>query len=178
MPFLGGSMVEQFNPIQFVPGFYHKWPFKLHIEFDEMYKQVDQMIQQIFYDEDELLVVVNTYPMNPYRTVNPRFIKRFLKNSKLKYQLTTNAGQFEFDGERFPIVQFRLKCKMNDLYLKKLLYTCCHVDMLDYPRFKKKDAHFPPEVYVYNITKGVVVHIYDDRGCELMFQHDKEQKDL
>ncbi len=72
----------------------------------------------------------------------------------------------------------RLKCKMNDLYLKKLLYVCCHVDMLDYPRFKKKDAHFPPEVYVYNITKGVVVHIYDDRGCELMFQHDKEQKDL
>ena len=178
MPFLGGSMAEQFNPIQFVPGFYHKCPFKLHIEFDEMYKQVDQMIQQMFYNQDELIVVVNTYPINSSRTVNPRFTKRFLKNSKLKYRLTTNAGQFAFDGERFPIVQFQLKCEMNDLYLKKLLYACCHVDLLDYPRFKKKDAHFPPEVYVYNVTKGVVVHIYDDRGCELMFQHNKEQKNV
>ena len=169
-------MVGQFNPIQFVPGFYHKWPFKLHIEFDEMYKQVDQMIQQIFYDEDELLVVVNTYPMNPYRTVNPRFIKRFLKNSKLKYHLTTNAGQFEVEGELNPIVQFQLKCKMDDLYLKKLLYACCHVDMLGYPRFKKKDAHFPPEVYIYNVTKGIVMHIYDDRGCELMFHYGGETK--
>ena len=169
-------MVDHLNPQDFVPGFYHRWPFKLHIEFEEMYTQVNQMIQQIFYEQDELIVVVNTYPNSPQRTVNPRFIERFLKNNKLKCHLTTNAGQFELDDEMYPVVQFQLNCMMNDVYLKKLLYACCHMDLRIHPYFKNRGAYFAPDVYIYNVTKGVVMHIYDDRGCELMFQYDEEAK--
>ncbi|WP_431029605.1 DUF3885 domain-containing protein [Lysinibacillus sp. LZ02] len=165
--------MHTFNPRQLVPGFYHTWPFTLHIEFDEMYTQIDQIIEQIFHEKDELIVVVNTFPSQRKKQKSPRLLERFLKNKALKYTMTTNETEFTLDAERYIAVQFQLTCQVKDVYLRKLLYACAHADYRIHPYFKRGAAYFSPDVFIYNVTKETVLHVYDDRGCELMFQYEE-----
>nr|WP_152995591.1 hypothetical protein [Exiguobacterium indicum] len=57
----------------------------------------------------------------------------------------------------------------NALDYKRLIKAICHQDFPPLqPRFRKTYTYYP-EVFFVNVDRKIVMNIYDDRGCFLLF---------
>ena len=121
------------------------------------------------FDKDDEILMINgvSNDIHDKKAYPPR-MTRFLRNKKLIYGLTCKTVPYEFDEEEVQLEtqRYSLKVKKEDIRLQYLFKAIENVDFAVKPRVNGS-------IYLLNVTKEIVFHMYDDRGC-IVYSFDKE----
>lgn len=169
-----------------VPNFYHNWPYSLHIEspYDPTNEVTYQLLQEVqsflFKSEDELFIVVNSYPIVKNKPTYPNVFKRYMKDSMGKYQLQLTNFEWLFDAEFVAVQQMVWSCNVSQIKLSHLLKSLANEDFPKLrPQLKRNNSMYAPDVFIVNRRTKIIVHVYDDRGIEIMSaDKEKHHKDI
>ncbi|MFD1864188.1 DUF3885 domain-containing protein [Planococcus chinensis] len=148
---------------------------KLNLQrFENAYKQTLAIFNDLFSEEDELVLVTNVYHLkNSNRRTKPfKVYKKGVKNKNLTLQLKLNTLPYVFDEEEeaddYYTAQYHLKCRKHDLRYHQLIQAACNEDFPLKPKFRREKGMYYPDTFFINLTKNVIFFIYDDRGCEVI----------
>ncbi|MBD8014590.1 DUF3885 domain-containing protein [Planococcus wigleyi] len=174
------------------PSLYLQWKIGIHFElglgiyqfeegdklnmhrFENAYKQTLAIFNDLFSEEDELVLVTNVYHQKNAngRTKPFKVYKNGVKNKKLTLQLKLNTLPYVFDEEEeaddYYTAQYQLKCKKHDLRYHQLIQAACNEDFPLKPKFRREKGMYYPDTFFINLTKNTIFFIYDDRGCEVI----------
>jgi len=188
---------EHYKGLLLTPDIYHSLDLGIHIELGEdtyqinddgklnmnrfhtVYRQVTEIFPLLFKKNDDVIVVVNSYPSEINKTVYPNFFQRYVKVQQRKYSLRMHEFIWQFDEDDVCVQQMELFCKVSELKLEYLLKTLIHEDFGSLnPRLRKKYCIYAPDIFFVNVRTKCIFHIYDDRGCEIMNTDVKLHKEL
>ncbi|WP_106101795.1 DUF3885 domain-containing protein [Bacillus wiedmannii] len=184
-------MNETFPGVTLVPHIYFQWENHLHFHFGkglfvertedvnreyftQLYTYNKYLFEDIFSKEDEVFLVTNVYRFKKENVKNLQKInlyRRFIHNRDLKYHIRQETIPFVFEEEAdlYCTYQVSLKCFACDIKYMPLIQAANHEDFPGlYPRFGRKKEIFYPDVFLINVTKDIIMFIYDDRGCEVI----------
>lgn len=184
---LKNVMEESYRNLMLVPNFYHKWDFGIHVElgrghdqltdkgnikrrrFDKAYRQVSQILPLLFEKDDDVIVVVQSFPDETKRTVYPHFFQRYIKDQRKKYGVHLQEFNWVDEEDIIPVQQMELFCKAGDVKWEPLCKALIHEDFYSLkPRLRRKHSLFAPDVFFINTRTQCIFHLYDDRGCEII----------
>lgn len=130
------------------------------------------LFDEVFGTKDELLVVtdVTTSSNNRYLQQKPLNVyRKYMKQKRPLYTLRHEMFSGAFDDEEdMSIHRFSLLCQKRDFRYQALLRAICHEDYIHPSRILKNDQQSGYEIYFLNLTKGLIYHLYDDRGCDIL----------
>jgi len=135
-----------------------------HIYMQQVYKRSLILFEEIFNENQTFYILIHTNKdVNDKKT--PRIFEKFLKNKNLKYNLSYNSLPYVYDADDkdWETSQFLLKCTKKDLYYKQLLKAIANVDTDLSPKID-----FSNECYFINVEKGIIFHIYSDKGLDIV----------
>jgi hypothetical protein len=64
--------------------------------------------------------------------------------------------------------QFVLQCKNNDIKYAQLLKAICYEDFPHPSTILKNNQQSGYNIYFVNMTRKIIFHLYDDRGCDVL----------
>ncbi|HDR7544199.1 TPA: DUF3885 domain-containing protein, partial [Bacillus thuringiensis] len=83
------------------------------------------------------------------------------------------------EADLYCTYQFSLKCLVEDIKYESLIQAANHEGFSAlYPRFGRKKEISYPDVFLINVTKDIVMFMYDDRGCEVIAKNKEIIRDL
>ncbi|CAG9623339.1 DUF3885 domain-containing protein [Sutcliffiella rhizosphaerae] len=187
------------------PSLFNQWNSGIHFEFgkglyqlkeesDELnpayfqtvYYQAASLFNEIFSDIDEIFVVTNVYHYKDAkrRSRKLKVYSHHIKNKDIRFHLKQETLPYMFEdeeeaeAEEMCTTQFSLKCRKQDIRYHALIKAICNQD---FPSLKPR-LHHPngdyPNVFFINVTKNVILFIYDDRGCEVIASDDGQIRKL
>ena len=153
--------------------------------FTQLYTCNKYLFEDIFSKEDTVFLVTNVYRFKQENIKNPQKINvynRFIKKRDLKFHIRQETLPFLFEDEEADLYctyQFSLKCLAEDVKYEPLIQAANHEDFPDLrPRLGRKKEISYPDVFFINITKDIIMFIYDDRGCEVIAKNKEKIRDL
>ncbi|WJE25619.1 DUF3885 domain-containing protein [Bacillus cereus] len=187
-------MNQTFPGVTLVPYIYFQWETHLHFDFgkdkyqnvegtddlnmeylSQLYSCNKYLFEDIFSKEDTVFLVTNVYRFKQENIKNPQKINvynRFIKKRDLKFHIRQETLPFLFEDEEADLYctyQFSLKCFAEDIKYEPLIQAANHEDFPDLrPRLGRKKEISYPDVFFINVTKDIIMFIYDDRGCEVI----------
>ncbi|EJQ44579.1 hypothetical protein IEE_02769 [Bacillus cereus BAG5X1-1] len=187
-------MNQTFPGVTLVPYIYFQWETHLHFDFGkDKYQNVEgtddlnmeyfsqlytcnkYLFEDIFSKEDTVFLVTNVYRFKQENIKNPQKINvynRFIKKRDLKFHIRQETLPFLFEDEEADLYctyQFSLKCFAGNIKYEPLIQAANHEDFPDLrPRLGRKKEISYPDVFFINVTKDIIMFIYDDRGCEVI----------
>lgn len=174
---------EHFNRLELMPALFYEWPYGLRFEIshptgDEELAQAfyrsTKLFNEVFDEKDQMGIVTNIYssrgstylqrrPLNVYR----KYIKSQKLRYKLQYQQLQGAWDKE-DEEENLCHRFTLICQKRDIQYAQLLKAICYEDFAHPSTILKSDSRMGYDLYFINLTKKMIFHLYDDRGCDII----------
>ena len=197
-------MNQTFPGVTLVPYIYFQWETHLHFDFGkDKYQNVEgtddlnmeyfsqlytcnkYLFEDIFSKEDTVFLVTNVYRFKQENIKNPQKINvynRFVKKKDLKFHIRQETLPFLFEDEEADLYctyQFSLKCFAEDIKYEPLIEAANHEDFPDlHPRLGRKKEISYPDVFFINVTKDIIMFIYDDRGCEVIAKNKEMIRNL
>ncbi|UYX54815.1 DUF3885 domain-containing protein [Bacillus thuringiensis] len=197
-------MNQTFPGVMLVPYIYFQWETHLHFDFGkDKYQNVEgtddlnmeyfsqlytcnkYVFEDIFSKEDTVFLVTNVYRFKQENIKNRQKINvynRFIKKRDLKFHIRQETLPFLFEDEEADLYctsQFSLKCLAEDIKYEPLIEAANHEDFPDLrPRLGRKKEISYPDVFFINVTKDIIMFIYDDRGCEVIAKNKEMIRDL
>ncbi|WP_002147785.1 DUF3885 domain-containing protein [Bacillus cereus] len=197
-------MNQTFPRVTLVPYIYFQWETHLHFDFGkDKYQDVEgtddlnmeyfsqlytcnkYVFEDIFSKEDTVFLVTNVYRFKQENIKNPQKINvynGFIKKRDLKFHIRQETLPFLFEDEEADLYctfQFSLKCLAEDIKYEPLIEAANHEDFPDLrPRLGRKKEISYPDVFFINVTKDIIMFIYDDRGCEVIAKNKEMIRDL
>jgi len=177
------------------PSLYHQWDIGIHFKlsedlyqfqsettelnfkyFNQVYNQAISLFNDIFSNDDELFLVTNLYQRKDYGRSSKRKMKtyhHYIKDKSVRYNLMQETLPYIFDDEEDTeensTSQFSLKCCKQDIRYILLIKAICNQDFPPLkPRLHNPNGLYELDVFFINVTKNVILYIYDDRGCEVI----------
>jgi hypothetical protein len=174
---------EKFKGLRLEPPLFYSWensirfeisaPWVSYYEKEHLKQAFDRAItlfKQVFADSDEMLLVTDVTstredlflqrrPLNVYR----KYITEKERRYKLRYQ--------RFDGEcdeGMTTHRFVLACGKNEIRYVPLLKAICYEDFMHPTTILKNNPQSGYEIYFINLTRKLIYHLYDDRGCDII----------
>ncbi|NMH69094.1 DUF3885 domain-containing protein [Bacillus sp. RO3] len=146
-----------------------------HYYFRNVYQKATEVFEGIFEEEDELYLVLHQrrdVHSNKYKKIN--FFSRYLKNQQNKYKVRYTQREMECGDQ---IIQYELSLfHKKEIHYKMLIKAMCNQDFRGLkPRFNDKDSYYP-EIFFINKSKGIILNIYDDRGCFIVVNNEDDLK--
>lgn len=158
----------------------------LSFEADTNLKQIQDrsrnLFNHIFDESDELLLVTNVYcekngnilgrkPLNIY--------KKYIRNKgllgKLQYRDLPNLFLGDDEEETAMITkQFVLPCKKSDIKYTQLLKAISYEDFKHPMQILKGFPQYGYDIFFVNLSKKIIFHLYDDRGCDVIASNKEE----
>ncbi|SME50661.1 hypothetical protein BACERE00185_05511 [Bacillus mobilis] len=197
-------MNQIFPGVTLVPHIYFQWENHLHFHFwkgkcpniertddvnmeyfTQLYTYNKYLFEDIFSKEDEVFLVTNVYRFKKEDMKNSQKINvynKFIKKRDLKFQINQETLAFLFEDEEADLYctyQLSLKCLAEDIKYQSLIQAANHEDFPGlYPRFGCKKEIFYPDVFLVNVSKDIIMFIYDDRGCEVIAKNKETIRNL
>ena len=177
------------------PSLYYQWNNSIHFDlakglyqlqddtdnlnpdyFNTVYDQAISLFNELFSDEDKILLVTNVYQHRNYIRRSKRKIKvysHYIKSKNVRCYLKQEIIPYMFDDEEeagdYCTSQFSLECRKRDISYRLLIKAICNQDFPSLkPRLSNPYYRFDPDVFFINVTKNVILYIYDDRGVEVI----------
>ncbi|MFF2177848.1 DUF3885 domain-containing protein [Lysinibacillus sp. NPDC058147] len=134
----------------------------------EIYHRVLSIFNFLFNKTDTIMLIASINTSIEYRGNDLVNIHRFLKNKKLIYGLNCKTVPYEYDEEdtEMKTIQYSLKLKKEDIRLGYLFQAISNTNFDRKPRIEGN-------LYLLNLSKSTLLHMYDDRGCDV-YSLDKE----
>lgn len=139
---------------------------------DEAYRsegihRANAICRSVFDPEDHVIFLHHTsYSRNEKRVSIVR-LKRFFK-TRLRQQLSSSVLPYEFDESEEDLYTFEWKAEIKAKEIR-IPYVLESIENLDFRRKPEAGG----QIYLYNKTKGILFHMYDDRGCDV-YSSDKD----
>lgn len=95
--------------------------------------------------------------------VYQKYADRQVRHRLLHERLTYVQSKLE---ETMKIERFTLKCQPQDIRLRPLLQAICQEDFCKPNQILKGKLGY--DNYLINLSKQMIFHLYDDRGCDLI----------
>ncbi|MED1510683.1 DUF3885 domain-containing protein [Bacillus proteolyticus] len=197
-------MNQTFPGVTLVPSIYFQWENHLHFDFGKdkyqfkedsntynmeyfikLYRYNKNLFEDIFSKEDTVFLVTNVYRFKQENIKNSQKINvynRFIKKRDLKFHIRQEALPFLFEDEEADLYctyQFSLQCFAEDIKYEPLIEAVNHEDFPDLrPHLGRKKEISYPDVFFINVTKDIIMFIYDDRGCEIIAKNKEMIWDL
>ena len=177
------------------PSLYYQWNNSIHFDlakglyqlqddtdnlnpeyFNTVYDQAISLFNDLFSDEDKILLVTNVYQHRDYIRRSKRKIKvysHYIKDKNVRCYLKQEIIPYMFDDEEeagdYCTSQFSLECRKRDISYRLLIKAICNQDFPPLkPRLSNLYYRIDPDVFFINVTKNVILYIYDDRGAEVI----------
>ncbi|PAE06371.1 hypothetical protein CHI12_16760 [Terribacillus saccharophilus] len=135
--------------------------------FNSVYSNAKQIMNDLISDQDDLtfIIQISKEPFQNYKKLN--IISKFITNARLTYKL-------KFKEELNEIQRFSLDCKKEDIKIDYIVRSICNQDFPELaPRLKEYQGSVP-EIFILNKTTGIIIHLYDDRGCFILFKNEEQ----
>lgn len=175
---------KSFPNLNLEPPLFYSWPvgirFQLGINYNpnqiypgcpylhQVTKRAHTLYNYLFDDKDQIFFIVDQFshdnPNSFYKSSN--LFLNYIKDQKLRYHLKhkklTLCDEIN-DGtnQSQTVDRFSLKCSAHNIRAFTLIEAICNQDMGLRPSVHQR-------VYFINETKGVIFHVYDDRGCDVL----------
>ncbi|WP_372867571.1 DUF3885 domain-containing protein [Planomicrobium okeanokoites] len=180
---LQSFMNQHFNGIELVPALFYAWEPGLRFEIADPKRSYEEpnflaqaferstaLFDAAFNDEDEILFVTDliTWQNNSFIRKKPvNVYKKYIKQPQALYKLQLEEIELpEFD-ENITTRRFSYACRKKDIRYPQLLQAICYQDFNHPSRitnYQGSDA----QIYLINISKQLIYHLYDDRGCDII----------
>ncbi|KGX84554.1 DUF3885 domain-containing protein [Pontibacillus litoralis] len=131
--------------------------------FKEIYHRVLSIFDFLFDENDTIMLIASINESIGYRGNDdlPN-IQRFLKDKKLIYGLKCKTVPYEYDKEdtEMRTTFYSLMVKKEDIRRGYLFQAISNKD------FGRKPS-IMGNLYLLNLTRNTLLHMYDDRGCDV-----------
>lgn len=130
--------------------------------FKEIHYRTKSIFNFLFNDNDTIWLIASVSNYKNSKEIDLPNIKRFLINEKIIYNLKCNTVPYEYDEDdtEMRTVQYSLKLNKKDMRLKYLIEAIGNKDFAKKPKINCN-------LSFVNETKGILFHMYDDRGCDV-----------
>ncbi|NMH68185.1 DUF3885 domain-containing protein [Bacillus sp. RO3] len=180
---------KHFNGLELRPALYYSSEYGLRFEIcipgvEHVSKRNLQQIKirttglfdQIFSDSDDLLLITDVHTLENDRFLEKRPTKvyqKYIKDKALRYKLQYELYKVEEEDEDMVTHRFTLPCHKRDTRYHQLLMAISYEDFPHPTQLLKGDQHAGIDIYFVNLTRRMIFHLYDDRGCDIIAS-DKE----
>ncbi|WP_323679411.1 DUF3885 domain-containing protein [Exiguobacterium indicum] len=135
--------------------------------FKQVYKKSNELFEDVFREEESLYLIVHVRSERGKYEQSATKVFRQLRRRADKYNI--KFVEKVMDEEEQVIEYAVLLPNKNALDYKRLIKAICHQDFPPLqPRFRQTHTDYP-EVFFVNVDRKIVMNIYDDRGCFLLF---------
>jgi len=151
-----------------------------------VYKRITRLFNGVFKEGDEILLVTDVHcnkgdsflqkkPLNVYR----KYVKDKKTLAKLRHKVLPSVfidDEDDEDDEDYSLDvthRFVLPCTKNEIRYIPLLLAISYEDFRHPSCILKSIPQYGYDIYFVNITKKMIYHLYDDRGCDVLAS-DKE----
>jgi hypothetical protein len=182
---LNSFLEENFKGLNLEPGLFYSWTSSIRFEispptlsnnekefFEQAFNRSITLFKKVFEGADEIFFVtnVNTVKKDLYIQKRPLNVyKKYVKDKQrlyqLQYQSLVNGNHDEEDDITH---QYVLQCKNNDIKYAQLLKAICYEDFLHPSTILKNNQQSGYNIYFVNMTRKIIFHLYDDRGCDVL----------
>ncbi len=172
---------SHFPDLVLTPPLFYEWPFGLRFEVADwslgeksvvLEKAGDRALKIVRYafdPEDDILFVTDVYTQHEHELmkkkllVYQKYVRRQVRK-RLRHELLTYVIS-ELD-EPLTLERFTLTCQIQDIRLRPLLHAICQEDF--YAPNQILNGKLGYEMYLINLSKQMIFHLYDDRGRDLI----------
>lgn len=136
---------------------------------ERVYGRAMELFKALFTKDDEIIIATNAifeYKLkHQIKKLNlyPRYIKKkqLLRNLKLDVIPDIFAEEDEIPDPDDNTYRYMINCKVSDVDYINLVKAICNQNVGRKPSFHHA-------VFFLNLNKGIILHIYDDRGCDVI----------
>lgn len=177
-------LAHSFNKIELAPALFYAWQPGIRFEISDPYQSYGEpghlvqaferstaLFDAVFDEEDEVLFVtdINVPWNNPFLHKKPLNVYgKYIKQPQALYRLRLENVQLsEFDEGDITTYRFSYACRKNDIRYPQLLRAICYEDF-GHPSRILKNKQSSCDIYFINLSKKLIYHLYDDRGCDII----------
>ncbi|MGO4110003.1 DUF3885 domain-containing protein [Paenibacillus sp. YAF4_2] len=156
-------------------GLYNVWPIGIRFELgdlealetdmklymEQVYYRATNIFKHLFSLEDDTYLIVNVINEGSRTITKTNVFKKYIKSKKVLRNLSSYTEANINDSDSESIQRLCLKCSVSDISYNNLIKAICNTDMGLKPNVKH-------EVFFVNISKEIILQIYDDRGCDVI----------
>ncbi len=130
--------------------------------FKEIYHRIFSIFDFLFDTNDTLMFITAINESVEHKGKDLPHIQRFLKDKRLIYGLSCKTVPYEFDEEDIEMrtTLYSLKVKKESIRRDYLFQAISNKD------FARKPS-IMGNVYLLNLSQNTLLHMYDDRGCDV-----------
>ena len=189
-------MKEHFNNLLLRPALFYAWEYSIRFEISMPFMEHDDKnnLQQIlerstsifdnvFQETDEILLITdilcgnsNTFLQKRPTKVYQKYVKDKKLLKKLQHNILPNVNPY--DDEDITTHRFMLSCKKSDIRHQELLSAISYEDYSHPTRILKNNYQVGCEIYFVNVTRKIIYHLYDDRGCDVIASNKENLRSL
>ncbi|MFL0200360.1 hypothetical protein ACHFI2_07045 [Exiguobacterium acetylicum] len=135
--------------------------------FKQAYQKSNELFEDLFREEEPLYFVVHVRSERVKYQKSATKVFRHLKRREDQYNI--KFVKKVIDDEEQVIEYAVLLPNKKTLNYQRVIKAICHQDFPSLqPRFRQTYTYYP-EVFFVNVDRKIVMNIYDDRGCFLLF---------
>ncbi|MDO6851730.1 DUF3885 domain-containing protein [Priestia megaterium] len=154
---------------------------KEHLE-QAFYRSI-RLFEAVFGEEDEILLVTDVHSIKKDIFLQKRPLNvylKYIKNKERLYQLSHHLLPSVFDeaDDQSVTHRFALSCKKPELKYVQLLKAICYEDFAHPSSILKNNLQSGYDIYFVNLSKEIIFHLYDDRGCDVLASNKESIKFL
>ncbi|MFY0760579.1 DUF3885 domain-containing protein [Metabacillus dongyingensis] len=183
---LSQFMKDHFNNLILKPALFYASKYGIRFEISIPWvehedkrnlRQIEErtigIFNKVFQDGDEMLLITDIHCERSDRFLQKRptkiyqkYIKDKALRQKLQHMLLPNL--FLEDEEEMVTHRFILPCRKSDIRYKSLLTAISYEDFLHPSSILKGFPRNGIDIYFINVTRKMIYHLYDDRGCDVI----------
>ncbi|PCK22713.1 hypothetical protein CEY02_03405 [Bacillus pumilus] len=182
---------NNFPGLLLAPSLFYQWPYGLRFEvadwslgkesvvLEKAGDRAFKIVKYAFHPEDDILLVTDVYTQHAHELtkrkllVYQKYVHRQVRH-RLRHELLTYVRP-ELE-EALKLERFTLNCQLEDIRLRPLLRAMCQEDFYAPNQIMKGKLDY--EIYLMNLSKKMIFHLYDDRGCDLIAAEPKRLRPL
>jgi len=198
---LSQFMKEHFDNLTLRPPLFYSWEYGIRFEISmpwvehedksnlqQIEERINGIFNKVFYDTDKMLLVTDihcekndSFLQKRPTKVYQKYIKDKELIKKLQYRMLPNVFLEDEDGEDYKGMvthQFVLSYKKSDIRYKPLLTAISYEDFPHPSQILKGFPRNGIDIYFVNVTRKMIYHLYDDRGCDVIASNKEDLRSL
>ncbi|MFP3845670.1 DUF3885 domain-containing protein [Priestia filamentosa] len=188
---LHSFLEKHFEGLVLKPALFYSWKYSIRFEMsnpsisyyekehlEQAFHRSIRLFENVFGEKDEILFVTDVHTTNKDLFLQKRPLNVYLKYIKDKQRLLQLSHQplpyvFQDENEieeddQFTTHRFVLSCKKTELKYVQLLKAISYEDFAHPSTILKTNPKSGYDIYLVNLSKRMIFHLYDDRGCDVL----------
>jgi len=186
---LPSFLEKHFEGLALRPALFYSWKYRIRFEIsdplisshekdclNQAFHRSIILFQRVFGEGDEILFVTDVHTTNKELFLQKRPLNvylKYIKDKKRLYQLNHHRLPSVFqdkdeDDDQSLTHRFVLSCKKAELRYAQLLQAINYEDFAHPSTILKSNPQSGYDIYFINLSKKMIFHLYDDRGCDVL----------